>query len=69
MFWTLWSIDRELVLPEVLDAVVPSWLNHALHTVIIIPVVVELLFCKMHLPHHKDALTVLATVHVVYTAV
>lgn len=32
LFWGLYVIDRELVYPKVLDDVIPSWLNHVMHT-------------------------------------
>ncbi|XP_059166198.1 androgen-induced gene 1 protein-like [Physella acuta] len=32
LFWGLYSIDRELVYPKALDDIIPSWLNHLLHT-------------------------------------
>ncbi|XP_018796480.1 PREDICTED: androgen-induced gene 1 protein isoform X1 [Bactrocera latifrons] len=41
-FWTLYAIDRELVLPRVLDPVFPSWLNHVLHTNVVVFMVLEL---------------------------
>ncbi|XP_067937446.1 androgen-induced gene 1 protein-like [Watersipora subatra] len=33
MFWTLYGIDRELVYPKRLDAIIPTWLNHVMHTI------------------------------------
>ncbi|XP_012156114.1 androgen-induced gene 1 protein isoform X2 [Ceratitis capitata] len=41
-FWSLYAIDRELVLPRVLDPVFPSWLNHVLHTNIVVFMILEL---------------------------
>ncbi|XP_063243481.1 androgen-dependent TFPI-regulating protein-like [Bacillus rossius redtenbacheri] len=32
VFWTLYTLDRELVYPTPIDAVLPRWLNHAMHT-------------------------------------
>ncbi|GAB1606039.1 androgen-dependent TFPI-regulating protein-like [Argonauta hians] len=31
-FWVIYHFDRELVFPLILDEIVPSWLNHILHT-------------------------------------
>ena len=31
-FWTLYSIDRDLVFPEFLDDYVPAALNHMMHS-------------------------------------
>ena len=27
-FWVLYAVDRELVYPKALDAIIPTWLNH-----------------------------------------
>ncbi|XP_051947693.1 androgen dependent TFPI regulating protein 1 isoform X1 [Xyrauchen texanus] len=47
-FWTLYTYDRELVYPKFLDEIIPIWLNHALHTVIM-----PLLLVQMYLQNHK----------------
>ncbi|XP_046809560.1 androgen-induced gene 1 protein isoform X2 [Lucilia cuprina] len=41
-FWGLYAVDRELVFPKVLDAVFPSWLNHIMHTNIVVFIVLEM---------------------------
>jgi hypothetical protein len=40
-FWSLYFIDRSLVFPTVLDSIVPSWLNHVLHTLPVASLLVE----------------------------
>ncbi|KAA0706717.1 Androgen-induced gene 1 protein [Triplophysa tibetana] len=47
-FWTLYTYNRELVYPKFLDEIIPIWLNHALHTVIM-----PLLLVQMYLQNHK----------------
>ena len=32
MFWSLWFIDRELVMPKIYDEFIPVYVNHMLHT-------------------------------------
>lgn len=41
-FWTLMAIDRELVFPKVLDLFFPSWLNHVMHTNIMVFILLEM---------------------------
>nr|CAI5829631.1 unnamed protein product [Callosobruchus analis] len=48
VFWTLWHIDRELIFPRALSKVFPDWLNHMLHTFILVPVFVEILAPKKY---------------------
>ncbi|XP_049949195.1 androgen-dependent TFPI-regulating protein-like isoform X3 [Schistocerca serialis cubense] len=42
-FWTIYSIDRELIMPKALDAFLPLWVNHALHTNITVAAFTEML--------------------------
>lgn len=30
MFWLIYAVDRELVYPKQLDAIIPMWLNHVM---------------------------------------
>ncbi|KAJ8966772.1 hypothetical protein NQ314_003321 [Rhamnusium bicolor] len=66
MFWSVYSIDRELVFPEVLDEHVPDWLNHSLHTNIVVFLVIEVLIVNQLLPTFKSAfigLTILSGIY------
>ncbi|SPP81988.1 androgen-induced gene 1 protein isoform X2 [Drosophila guanche] len=56
-FWALYAIDRELVFPKVLDAVFPSWLNHILHTNIVVFIVLELFTSYRAYPKRSKGLT------------
>ncbi|BFZ21243.1 hypothetical protein BsWGS_24282 [Bradybaena similaris] len=47
-FWLLYAVDRELVFPKRLDAIIPLWLNHVLHTT----VMPFLLLDKFLIYHH-----------------
>lgn len=41
-FWTLYGIDRETIYPAILDLIYPNWLNHAMHTYVVVYALVEL---------------------------
>lgn len=56
-FWTLMAIDRELVLPKALDPYFPTWLNHVMHTNIVIFIVLELFTTFRQYPSRKSAVT------------
>ncbi|XP_061511632.1 androgen-induced gene 1 protein isoform X2 [Anopheles gambiae] len=56
-FWTLMAIDRELVFPKALDAVFPGWLNHVMHTNIVIFMVIEICTSFRQYPSRKAGLT------------
>jgi len=40
-FWGIYAVDRELVFPKALDAFIPSWLNHVMHTTVLPFLLVE----------------------------
>lgn len=50
VFWTIWHIDRELIFPRIIDLFLSSWVNHCIHTFIMIPIIIELLFPKRYRP-------------------
>ncbi|XP_068217198.1 androgen-induced gene 1 protein-like isoform X2 [Palaemon carinicauda] len=41
IFWSLYAIDRELIFPAELDLWFPAWLNHVMHTLPAIGVLIE----------------------------
>lgn len=43
IFWTLWFIDRELVLPKAFDIWFPTYINHMMHTTVIPAQLLELI--------------------------
>ncbi|CAL8275966.1 unnamed protein product [Boreogadus saida] len=49
-FWSIYAVDRELVYPKVIDAIIPHWLNHAMHTII-----VPLVLVQMYIQNHAYA--------------
>ncbi|XP_065090296.1 androgen-induced gene 1 protein-like isoform X2 [Ochlerotatus camptorhynchus] len=55
-FWTLMAIDRELVFPKALDAVFPGWLNHVMHTNIVIFMMLEICTSFRQYPSRKAGL-------------
>lgn len=69
MFWTLYMINREWVLPEASDIVFPSWYNHCVHTNIFVFLVVETLLTKQRLPSFKSAFSGLSFALAIYYSV
>lgn len=56
MFWTMTSIDRELVFPKALDAFFPHWLDLILHTNVSIFVLLDIFFSRHQYPGRKSAI-------------
>ncbi|KAK9885392.1 hypothetical protein WA026_010888 [Henosepilachna vigintioctopunctata] len=73
-FWALFTIDRELVFPKVLDKYFPVWLNHIMHTNIMIFVILEMIISYRTYPSRKTGVSILSIfmltyliwIHVIY---
>ena len=49
-FWGIYAIDRNLIYPEILDRIIPPYMNHFWHTTIILWVLCEIYFVHHHFP-------------------
>lgn len=65
-FWGLYLIDRELILPKVIDPYFPVWLNHLMHTNIVIFLLIEMSTSFRRYPTRKQGIALLALVMVSY---
>lgn len=73
-FWALYAVDRELILPKALDAYFPTWLNHIMHTNIVIFILADLVTSFRMYPTKKFGMSILTTfmlcyvvwIHVIY---
>lgn len=58
-FWSVFLYNRELVFPKVLDKVLPLWLNHAIHSMIVVNLLIEIFLVHHVLPKTSISITVL----------
>lgn len=65
-FWGIWAVDRELIFPKALDSFFPSWLNHVLHTAVLVFAVIEMVLVPKTFPSRKSALVGLISVMLGY---
>ncbi|KAM3962761.1 androgen-dependent TFPI-regulating protein-like [Aphomia sociella] len=49
-FWALYIFARPLVFPEIVEKMVPIWLNHTIHSLITVFMIIELLVTKRNYP-------------------
>ncbi|GBP46589.1 Androgen-induced gene 1 protein [Eumeta japonica] len=42
VFWSIYAVNRELILPKKADGVIPSWLNHLMHTAVLFFIGIEM---------------------------
>jgi len=66
MFWALFFVDRELVLPASLDVMVPSWLNHSMHSVVLLLAAAQLLAEPHEPPCLRSVLAVSGVLNIAY---
>ncbi|CAG4942475.1 unnamed protein product [Parnassius apollo] len=65
-FWSLYAVDRELILPKALDPYFPVWLNHVMHSNIVLFILIELSTSFRMYPKKKNGLTILFSFMVCY---
>ncbi|XP_018018848.1 androgen-induced gene 1 protein [Hyalella azteca] len=67
-FWGLFFTDRELVFPKIFDEFFPSWLNHVVHTLPLVAVLLELLCVQRSFPSKKKGFLCISLVSCIYIA-
>lgn len=65
-FWGIYAVDRELILPRSLDAYFPLWLNHNMHTSIMIFALIDLATSFRMYPKRKLGLLILTVFMLAY---
>lgn len=55
-FWSLHTINRELIFPKVLDETFPFWLNHVGHSIMLPVMIVETYIVHHRYPRRKDGM-------------
>jgi len=53
VFWSLWAVNRELILPARYDPYFPSWANHLMHTTVLPLQLGELILCHHSYPSRR----------------
>ncbi|XP_033227272.1 androgen-dependent TFPI-regulating protein-like isoform X2 [Belonocnema kinseyi] len=65
-FWSLMFVDRELVLPKALDPYFPGWLNHLMHTMIMVTTILEMVIAPRQYPTRGQGLAGNLTFMLIY---
>ncbi|XP_014371278.2 androgen-induced gene 1 protein [Papilio machaon] len=60
-FWGIYAVNRELILPRAMDPFFPIWLNHVMHSNIVLFTLIELATSFRMYPSKKKGLTILCT--------
>ncbi|XP_034121580.1 androgen-induced gene 1 protein [Drosophila guanche] len=67
-FWTLCAIGQESIYPGLLDLIYPAWLNHALHSFVVLYALLELCISQHRYPPRSRGLAGLALFMASYLA-
>ncbi|XP_063115952.1 androgen-dependent TFPI-regulating protein isoform X2 [Cavia porcellus] len=59
-FWTIYLYDRELIYPKTLDGIFPVWVNHAMHSFILLFLLIEIILRPHHYPSKTTGFILLA---------
>lgn len=59
-FWSLYALDRELVYPKALDAIIPAWLNHVMHTTVLPLLLIEKSLVYHHHPKRHNGIFIMS---------
>ncbi len=68
MFWTLYSIDRKLIFPEHMDAVIPVYVNHIMHTLPLGACLIDNILTRRSYPKFFDGFKYTAMTALLYLA-
>ena len=55
-FWSIYTVDRDLIFPAWIEQYIPLWLNHCIHTVILPVVLLENYLVDHRRSHQKHGL-------------
>ncbi|GBP46591.1 Androgen-induced gene 1 protein [Eumeta japonica] len=66
VFWSIYAIDRELILPSEMDKAFPSWLNHLLHTTVLLFTLIEMHISPHTYPSRKMGVFIVTSFSYIY---
>lgn len=69
MFWSLYAVNPELIMPAWVSKMVPNWLNHVSHTAPIAFVLVDTLLTCHHAPDRKIGSIVVVSLFLCYLGI
>ncbi|KAL4084533.1 hypothetical protein QTP88_027483 [Uroleucon formosanum] len=68
-FWVMYTYDREIVYPKVVDSYIPFWQNHGMHTIILPLTLAELFTTRHNFPSVTASLVILSGFSICYALV
>ncbi|XP_037297594.1 androgen-induced gene 1 protein [Manduca sexta] len=66
VFWSIYGIHKDLIFPDDIERLFPQWINHAMHTLIVPFIMIELLFTRRNYPTRNVGITVALIFNLMY---
>uniref|UniRef100_A0A670XP26 Androgen dependent TFPI regulating protein n=1 Tax=Pseudonaja textilis TaxID=8673 RepID=A0A670XP26_PSETE len=57
-FWSMYLYDRDLLYPKYMDSIIPGWVNHGMHTLILPLTLVEMFVIPHQYPSMGKGLSI-----------
>ncbi|KAJ8729675.1 hypothetical protein PYW08_001256 [Mythimna loreyi] len=67
VFWVFYMFAKSAIFPEFAEKVIPVWLNHIMHTLILPFILIELIVTNRNYPLKKTGLSVAVILAAIYT--
>merc|ERR1739844_86518 len=67
-FWGIYMMDRELIYPAALDNIIPSWLNHVMHTWCGVLIFLEAILVQHQYPRNRVGISAMLLLGIAYMA-
>ncbi|XP_063358959.1 androgen-induced gene 1 protein-like [Cydia amplana] len=66
-FWGIYAIDKDLIFPDKIANAIPSWVNHTMHTLILLFILLELVITYRRYPSRFVGFSIVVCFNLTYT--
>ncbi|CAH2066015.1 unnamed protein product, partial [Iphiclides podalirius] len=65
-FWAIYAVDKDLIFPDHIEKLYPTWVNHVMHTTVSVFMFVELLLASRNYPSRKIGVSIITAFNLAY---
>ncbi|XP_063358690.1 androgen-induced gene 1 protein-like [Cydia amplana] len=66
-FWGIYAIDKELIFPDWIAKLIPSWVNHTMHSLVLLFIAFELVITYRRYPSRSVGYSIVVCFNFMYT--
>ncbi|CAK1603519.1 unnamed protein product [Parnassius mnemosyne] len=67
-FWSIYAVDKDLIFPDVIEKLYPTWMNHVMHTTVAIFMFLELILTSRSYPSRAVGISITLAFSMSYIA-